>query len=216
MITLIHMPLAELVAAYPDIAVVLQFHHIDAHECQHTNLAQLLHTKNLQRAVFIAALQKALNTSACAHYKTVDVNTLTQEIVKRFHEPHRTQMAGLIHDARYIEKKYTEHSDCPQGLSALLIEFFNDLDSHMDQEELFLFPALVSAGNFNMFPQLAVAHHSHDRHINMMLKLNSITNNFTPPDDAPLQWQRLYENLLEFIMQLGMHITIENQLLLND
>jgi regulator of cell morphogenesis and NO signaling len=86
----------------------------------------------------------------------------------------------------------------------------------MDQEELFLFPTLEAAGNFNMFSQLALAHHSHDRHINMMAELKSITRNFTPPSDASVQWQELYENLLEFVLQLNMHIAVENQLLLND
>ena len=125
-------------------------------------------------------------------------------------------MYGLISDARYIEKRYAQHDSCPLGLNALLIEFFGDLANHMEQEELFLFPALVTAGNFNMFSQLAVAHHSHDRHINMMTKLNLITNNLTPPIDASVQWQELYENLLEFIFQLNMHIAIEDQLLLSD
>ena len=125
-------------------------------------------------------------------------------------------MTGLINEARYIEKKYVEYNGCPQGLTALLIDFFDDLTSHMDQEELFLFPDLTSNPNSKMFPQLAVAHHSHDRHINMMAKLIAITNNLTPPDDASIQWRELYENLLEFVLQLNMHIAIENHFLLND
>jgi regulator of cell morphogenesis and NO signaling len=216
MIKLIHMPLAELITTYPATAIVLQTHHIDLHENQHTTVAQLLHYKKLFRENFITELQNALITSACVHYKKADVSSLTDEIVKRFHEPHRAQMYGLISDSRFIEQRYAEHNHCPQGLTALLIDFLDDLANHMDQEELFLFPALAAAGNFNMFPQLAVAHHSHDRHINMMARLNAITNNLTPPSDASVQWQELYENLLEFILQLNMHIAIENQLLLDD
>jgi len=216
MMKLIHMPLAELITAYPEVAVVLQAHHIDLHENQHTNVAQLLHNKSLSRADFITELQNALITSACAQYKTENVSNLTHEIVKCFHEPHRAQMYGLISDARYIEKRYAQHDSCPLGLNALLIEFFGDLATHMEQEELFLFPTLTEAGSFNMFPQVAVAHHSHDRHINMMATLNAITNNLTPPINASVRWQELYENLLEFIFQLNMHIAIENQLLLSD
>jgi regulator of cell morphogenesis and NO signaling len=67
-----------------------------------------------------------------------------------------------------------------------------------------------------MFSQLALAHHSHDRHINMMAKLNTITHHFNPPSNASVRWQALYESLLEFVLQLNMHIAIENQLLLND
>jgi regulator of cell morphogenesis and NO signaling len=185
-------------------------------EHQHTNLAQLLHNKSLSRTEFITELQKALITSACEQYKIADVSKLTQDIIKHFHEPHRAQMYGLISDARYIEKRYPEHISCPLGLNALLVELFDDLANHMEQEELFLFPSLVAAGAFNMFSQLAVAHHSHDRHINLIAKLSTITNNLTPPSDASVQWQELYENLLEFILQLNMHIAIENQLLLDD
>ncbi len=216
MMKLIHIPLAELLTAYPDIATVLQTYHIDVHENQYTNVAQLLHNKNLPREVFLTELQKVLITSACSHYKKADVKTITHDIVKRFHEPHRAQIYELISDARYVEKKYAEHGGFPQGLTALLIAFFDDLTNHMDQEELFLFPTLEAAGNFNMFSQLALAHHSHDRHINMMAELKSITRNFTPPSDASVQWQELYENLLEFVLQLNMHIAVENQLLLND
>jgi regulator of cell morphogenesis and NO signaling len=216
MTALIHVPLAELVETYPDLKAVFQVHHINVHEQKNVNLAQLMQDNNIPRADFLEALKRALIVSACDHYKAVDVNALTHDIIKRFHEPHRAQVHGLITDARYIEKKYAEHPHCPQGLSALLVSLFNDLDGHMDQEELFLFPALVSAGSFNMFPQIAVAHHSHDRHINMMDKLNMLTNNFTFPADASVQWQELYENLLEFMLQLTMHIAIENRFLLNN
>jgi len=216
MMKLMNLPLAELVTVYPDVAVVLQSHNIDVREYSHTNLAQLLKSKNLARADFLEDLQKALITSICASYKTTGVNDLIHEVITRFHEPHRAQMYGLISDARYIEKKYAEHNSCPQGLHALLIEFLDDLANHMKQEELFLFPALASAGDLYMFSQLALAHHSHDCHINMMATLNSITHNLTPPTDASVQWQELYENLLEFVLQLNMHISIENQFLLND
>lgn len=216
MMKLINLPLAELITTYPNIAVVLRSHHIDMREHSHANIAQFLKTKSLARADFLEELQKTLITSVCAHYKTTGVKDLTHEIVKRFHEPHRAQMYGLISDARSIEEKYAEHNSCPQGLHTLLIEFLDDLANHMEQEELFLFPALASAADFNMFSQLALAHHSHDRHINMMARLKSITYNFTPPTDASMQWQELYENLLEFVLQLNMHIAIENQFLLDD
>lgn len=216
MTKLIELPLVELIVAYPDVGVLLQSHHIDVREHHHTNLAKLLKSKVLVNTDFLGELQSALITSVCAKYKVVGVNDVIHEIIKCFHEPHRAQMYGLMNDAHYIEKKYAEHDLCPFGLHALLIEFFGDLTNHMEQEELFLFPALATASNFNMFSQLAVAHHSHDRHINMMARLKSITHNFTPPTDASIQWQALYENLQEFVLQLSMHIAIENQFLLDN
>lgn len=213
---LIHMPLADVVSNYPEMTTVLQSYQINLHEDQSVNLAQLFNGKKLPHAEFLRDVQAALIASVCAQYKSLDVAGLVSEIITRFHEVHRAQMAGLINDARYIEKKYAGHNSCPQGLSGLLIEFLDDLASHMDQEELFLFPALASAGSFNMFPQLAVAHHSHDRHLDMMAKLVTITNHLIAPNDASIQWQELYENLMEFILQLNMHIAIENQLLLTD
>lgn len=216
MMKLINLPLTELIATYPDVAVVLQFYHIDEREHLYTNLAQLLKSKCFPHVEFLERVQQALMTSVCDQYKGIDAAKLTHDIVKRFHEPHRAQMEGLINEARYIEKKYAEHNSCPHGLHGLLVEFLDDLANHMEQEELLLFPVLAAAGNFNIFPQLAVAHHSHDRHFNMMAKLKLITHNFTPPDDAFVQWQALYENLVEFVLQLNMHIAIENQFLLDD
>lgn len=213
---LINLPLTELIATYPDVAIVLQCYHIDEHEHLHTNLVQLLRSKSLPHAELLERVQQALVASVCHQYKGVDAAQLTHDIVKKFHEPHSAQMAGLINDARFIEKKYAEHNSCPHGLHALLVEFLDDLANHMEQEELMLFPALVAAGNVNLFSQLAVAHHSHDRHINMMASLKSITHGFTAPDDASVQWQEFYENLLEFVLQLNMHIAIENQFLLDD
>lgn len=105
MVKLINLPLAELITIYPNVAVVLQSHHIDMREHSHTNIAQFLRLKSLARADFLEELQKTLITSVCAHYKkTTGVKDLTHEIVKRFHEPHRAQMHGLIGDARFIEK----------------------------------------------------------------------------------------------------------------
>jgi regulator of cell morphogenesis and NO signaling len=210
------MPLPDIINTYPEIVDVLLANNIEIDEHQHTSLAQLLKSKCLSRTEFLNGVQQALIESVSAQYKKVDAPTLADEIVKRFHEPHRAQMADLIKAARYIEKKYLESDGCPHGLTTLLVDFLNDLASHMDQEELFLFPALTSQGNFNLFAQLAVTHHSHDRHINMMAKLKSITNNFTCPSDASVQWQELYENLMEFILQLNMHIAIENQFMSSD
>lgn len=123
-------------------------------------------------------------------------------------------MPGLINDARYIEKRYALHPDCPRGITTLLISFFEDLVNHMDQEELFLFPALIEAENFTMFCQLVIAHHSHDRHLNFLEDLRLKTGNFKAPTDASAQWVELYERLLEFYFQLNIHITIENRFLL--
>ncbi len=213
---LIHLPLADVVGLYPEVEVLLQTYHLDRADYQHTNLANLLRAKPLCETTFFSDLQAACSTAACVRFKTLDVKTLVENIVKTFHEGHRAQMAGLINDARFIEQKYAGQAECPEGIGRLLIDFLDDLAEHMDQEELLLFPSLIAAGSFNMFPQLAIAHHSHDRHLNMVEKLKQLTNNFSLPDDASIQWQEFYENLMEFILQLGMHISVENQLLLND
>ena len=65
MMKLIHIPLAELLTAYPDIATVLQTYHIALPEHQYTNVAHLLHNKNLPREDFLTELQKVFIASAC-------------------------------------------------------------------------------------------------------------------------------------------------------
>ena len=213
---LIYLPLIELVTHYPDIAAVLQKHHIDTQEYHHTTLSHVLQSTRFFRAELMTDVTNAIIASACAQYKTENVKQLTCEIVKNFHNPHRAQMYGLISDANDVEQKYAEHHRYPVGLHALLIDFFDDLSRHMEQEEQFLFPSLITAGEFHLFPQLLVASHSHDRHIKMMAKINSMTDYFAAPSDASIEWQELYENLLEFVLQLNMHIAIENQFLLDD
>jgi regulator of cell morphogenesis and NO signaling len=161
-------------------------------------------------------MKNVLIAEFCDQCEALDTQALVELIVKRFHNPHDAQMSSLIDQARYIEKKYVDHDSCPVGLTKLLMEFFDDLAIHMRQEEMFFFPALIKAGNANLFSQLAVFHHSHDRHQNMMERLCSLTNNLAPPVNAPDRWRQLYEDLAEFAFQLQLHIAVENRFLLND
>ncbi|MFO1387724.1 hemerythrin domain-containing protein [Cellvibrio sp.] len=212
MMMLVSAPLADVVNAYPETSAVLT--HFNVVVGQTSSLATALNFSDVSRSDCLDQLRQALSDSACKSYRTASVGKLVDAIVKRFHEPHRAQMPGLINDARYIEKRFAQHPACPQGLTALLIAFFDDLIGHMDQEELFLFPALAAAESFTMFSQLAIAHHSHDRHLNFLNSLREKTNNFKAPNDASAAWHGLYERLLEFYLQLNIHIAIENHFLL--
>lgn len=213
---LINLPIADLIRCYAKVDKLLDSLALDKAAYSNLSLLQLLHMQAELPPDFLTQVERAIGDSILAKYRGAEVAELIPYIIKNFHLVHRAQAESLINDTRKLEKDYVFHSECPQGLSRLLLKLFDDLASHMDQEEAYLFPSLIQMGSVNLFPQLALAHHSHDRHLNMMLELKVLTNNFTAPAHTPCEWQQVYDRLVEFCIQLGIHIVIENQLMLSD
>ena len=77
---------------------------------------------------------------------TLPPAALIDYILTRFHDRHRAELPELIALADKVERVHADAADVPHGLAAVLRRVAGELESHMQKEELVLFPAIRQGG----------------------------------------------------------------------
>ena len=142
-----------------------------------------------------------------------DQSELIEHILKRFHEKHKRDLPELISLAKKVEAVHKENSNVPRGLTAFLRFMQEELLSHMEKEEIVLFPLIKSTPKVQPLMPINVMMAEHDEHKASLERLAELTNNFHPPEDACYSWQALYQALEDFVHELKEHIHLENNIL---
>jgi regulator of cell morphogenesis and NO signaling len=133
-------------------------------------------------------------------------------IVSRYHDTHRRELPELIQLARRVERVHAEHPDAPTGLSDFLAQMEADLGSHMEKEELILFP-MIRAGHPMVSAPIAAMQAEHLDHRQTLEELAALTHDMQPPQGACGSWRALYSGLRKLSNDLIDHIHIENNIL---
>lgn len=140
-------------------------------------------------------------------------SALVDHIIARYHEVHRAQFPELIRMARRVEAVHRTHGDVPSGLGDLLEEMYEELLTHMAKEEEVLFPMLKAGGNPFVGQPITVLRAEHVEHGAALDKLNALTHDATPPQDACNTWRALYAGIAQLGDDLIGHIHLENNVL---
>jgi regulator of cell morphogenesis and NO signaling len=142
-----------------------------------------------------------------------DPAALTSFIETRFHEIHREQLPDLAALALKVKRVHGDQPEAPHGLSALLQRLIGELEVHMKNEELILFPAIRRGGMPGIENPIAVMRADHDDHSAEIECIRALTNNLTLPEGACRSWTALYDGLKQFIADLEAHVRLENDML---
>lgn len=149
-----------------------------------------------------------------------ETGALLDHILARFHEVHRRELPELLRLARKVERVHADHSRAPRGLADELHRLGLELESHMQKEELVLFPLMraCASDDRGMVPPtirhpIAQMRHEHDEHTRHLIALRALTHDLILPDGACRSWQALYAGLATFIDDLMEHVHLENDLL---
>ncbi len=156
----------------------------------------------------LAALQRSDSLP-----EAVSPNALIDHILARYHEVHRAQFPELIRMARRVEAVHRTHPLVPAGLADLLEEMHEELLSHMGKEEQVLFPMLRTGGNPFVEQPIGMMRAEHVDHGAALDRLNAMTNDATPPQDACNTWRALYAGIAQLGDDLVNHIHLENNVL---
>ena len=140
-------------------------------------------------------------------------NELIDHILTRYHAVHRQQLPELIRLARRVEQVHGERQDCPAGLTELLEGMHQEIESHLQKEEMILFPTLKRGLAHNMHGPIAVMRFEHDEHGETLARLMALTDDIQTPKGACTTWCALYAGLREFREDLMQHIHLENNVL---
>ncbi|MGO9391976.1 iron-sulfur cluster repair protein YtfE [Rhodoblastus sp.] len=133
-------------------------------------------------------------------------------IISRYHDTHRRELPELIQLARRVERVHSEHPEAPTGLADFLAQMEADLGSHMEKEELVLFP-MFRAGHPMVSAPIAAMQAEHVDHGQTLEDLAALTHDIQPPQGACGSWRALYSGLRKLSNDLIDHIHIENNIL---
>jgi regulator of cell morphogenesis and NO signaling len=125
----------------------------------------------------------------------------------------------------FLDKVCDAHGDDCHELLYIRENFLDlseELTSHMEKEELVLFPAIkrFEAQNNDDHPlvsviqaPIAAMEHEHVRAGDLVKQIRALSNNYTPPDFACPTFRITYRKLQEFDNDLMRHIHLENNIL---
>ena len=137
---------------------------------------------------------------------------LIDHIVSRYHETHRRELPELIRLARKVEAVHAAHVEAPKGIADTLGAIYAELEKHMQTEEADFFPLMRKddAGNS---PSVAQLRHDHDRHGELLRRLESLANGFVLSEGACRSWEALYAGSAKVVDDGMEHIHLENNVL---
>lgn len=142
-----------------------------------------------------------------------ETSDLVDHILTRYHEVHRRELPELIKLARKVEAVHANNPNVPHGLAVLLQDISDELDSHMQKEEMILFPAMLQQATGMMDGPIEQMRHEHDQVGEKLQVLEDITGGFNPPSDACGSWRALYVGAAKFADDLMEHVHLENNVL---
>lgn len=202
----------DIAAKLPGATAVFRSFKIDF--CCNGNL--LLADAAQQGSLDIAAIElalAALDTNAPGAAVEMDSARLIDHIESRYHHAHRRALPELIALSRKVEAVHRDHPKVPAGLSDVLQQMEEELESHMVEEEQQLFPAMRQQASQPLDAPILELRHQHDDHGALLRQVETLTDEFSPPEGACNTWQALYVGTAQLAEDLMQHIHLENNVL---
>ncbi|MFV7772364.1 iron-sulfur cluster repair di-iron protein [Shewanella marisflavi] len=127
----------------------------------------------------------------------------------------------LIEYSQKMVRAHGEHYDEIKPFAGWIRALFEDLMPHLMKEEQILFPAIRAMANGEQVNgcfghignPINAMEHEHDQASEIIERLRTLTNDFTPPAHACTTWRICYATLEEFVADLRQHIHVENNIL---
>ncbi len=111
--------------------------------------------------------------------------------------------------AKILYVHYRTHNDTLAPLYRTFLELKGEIMPHFAQEEKIDFPAAMDEEN----PDWSSLRNDHEQVGIILKKLQELSNDFTPPDDACKTYRLAFEKLHELIDDVHLHVFLENSVL---
>jgi len=221
------MSVADLAIVHPTAVNVFNAYNIDyccggkrlfREACEQAGLDPKTIIEELQR-------EEVKNTQGSIRFDRWDTSLITQFIVQHHHHYVRETIPLLT---ELIDKVYAAHGDREPEIETLKETFAalsTELLQHMEKEEVVLFPGiqrLFQDGRIpveftpipmNLSVPMQVMEDEHIHAGDLIKKIRSLTNVYTPPPGACPTYRVTYKRLQEFDQDLMQHIHLENNVL---
>ena len=159
-------------------------------------------------------------------YDKWELGFLIDHIVNIHHTYVAESIPLILQYSNRVAEVHGHHYSEVIEINRLFGEVANELTSHMQKEEVILFPYVKKLLNLKVTSQEIVPPHfgtvnnpikmmeeEHETAGDIFKTIAQLTNNYTPPLDACNTFRALYAKLEEFEQDLHQHIHLENNIL---
>jgi regulator of cell morphogenesis and NO signaling len=196
-------------------------------------LAQAIEEKGLEQQTVLRMLdvfddqQAAAGTGAGAGVAERDwskssLATLADHIEQTHHAYLKNELPRLEYLVNKVANRHGSHTPSLIDLACVFAPFKLELESHMQKEEVILFPIcrqLERATSPQQFHcgsvqnPIAVMIREHDDAGDALKRMRELTNDYTPPLDACNTYRALFDSLHELEQDMHRHVHKENSIL---
>lgn len=158
-------------------------------------------------------------------FKNWPMDLLVDYILKFHHRNIRIQGLEILHLLDKVCKVHGNNHPSLLAVRDLFNASWEDLNSHLEKEEMVLFPYIYELYNAKVHRQpvpffhcgsvsspIAVMMSEHDAEGERFRKISQLTNQYTAPEDACGSYRLLLEMLKTFEENLHHHIHLENNI----
>jgi regulator of cell morphogenesis and NO signaling len=215
--------IGEIVAQDYRTASVFQSHGIDFCCKGGRTVNEVCDNKNLETAALVQELQDATTSKdPAADYRTWPLDLLADYIEKRHHRYIAQKSPELM---QYLNKLCKVHGERHPELFGIRDEFASmasELASHMQKEELVLFPFVRKLATeqqpapppFGTVQNpIRMMMHEHSVEGDRLARITELTSGYTTPADGCTTYRVAFAMLKEFEEDLHHHIHLENNIL---
>jgi regulator of cell morphogenesis and NO signaling len=147
------------------------------------------------------------------------LHALVDHIVATYHDPLREELPRLEAMAAKVSRVHGAKASHLARLEQIVAELSADLQSHMEKEEVVLFPAIraIETGHgmqgLPISAPIGVMEDEHDHAGALLFELRTITEGYEAPAWACQTFRSLYHGLSELESAMHVHVHLENNIL---
>lgn len=144
---------------------------------------------------------------------------LVRHILDQHHEFLRRELPRLHTMAERVARVHGSHTPSLVEIFETFIALENELISHMQKEEMILFPVIIALCHGERFVArnidgpIGCMIHEHEEAGQALARLRELSNGYQPPVDACNTYRALFSGMLELEEDLHRHIHLENAVL---
>jgi regulator of cell morphogenesis and NO signaling len=213
--------IAEIASSVPSSVRVFQKHGIDfccggkrpiSVVCQEQGLSY-------NEIVQLIQMSNAQPASDARDWAQAPLTDLIGHILATYHEPLREELPRLEAMAAKVARVHGENAPYMIRVNAIVAELGDELRSHMQKEEIVLFPAVGAIEGQGAQPPMplsapiAVMEDEHEHAGGLLAELREITSGYVMPEWGCGTFQALYHGLAELEAAMHVHIHLENNIL---
>lgn len=156
-------------------------------------------------------------------WKRASLADLIRHIIGAYHEPLRQQLQYVTRLAEKVARVHGEKHKEMVALKNLFSYFRSELETHMQKEEVILFPAIIAIENrepissmscvFNLQMPISVMLQEHEQAEAMLTQFRQLTHDYIPPEGACHSFRVLLFLLHTIETDLHRHVHLESNIL---